>query len=208
VNSRTTLILAGIFLILGAYIYFVELQKSPEQISGQAPRPAPQVFDLANLDVTRLEIRDLKRAQQINLVRVAGAWQIEQTPPVAADTNRLNDIVDGFKHLQASRVFTDVTDLTQYGVLTGTLEARMISSDSKSYALTVGNKLPAGDSYYAIYTGGKQPLFVIATTLVDEWLGWFDKPPLQPTPAPTSTASPSLTPVPLLTPSVSATPTP
>jgi hypothetical protein len=72
----------------------------------------------------------------------------------------------------------------------------------------VGNKLPAGDSYYAIYTGSDKPLFVMATTLVDEWLTWFDKPPLQPTPVPTPTSAPSPTAAPLLTPTVGATPKP
>jgi hypothetical protein len=117
----------------------------------------------------------------------------------------VNDTVDGFAVLKAGRVFTDVTDLTQYGVLTGTLEARMIMRDSTPYAITVLNKTTAGDGYYAIYTGSKQaPLFIIASRLVDEWLGWFDNPPYPATPTPTFAPPPTVSATQTVSPTVAA----
>lgn len=219
-NARSTLITALIaipLLVLGYYLLFT----APEP-PGQPPRPAPRVFDLTSSQVARLELRDLVKSREIDLVRVDNAWQYEKPTTQIADASRVNDTVDGFAILQASRVFTDVTDLTQYGVLTGTLEARITMRDSTTYGITVGNKTFAGDSYYAIYTGSKQPpLFIIASRLPDEWLGWFDNPPYPPTPTPTApptpTASASQTPsatpispgiVPTILPGPVATPTP
>jgi len=174
------------------YIYFFELTKSPAQLA-QPPRPAPKVFNLGSSQVARLELRDLRRGLQIALVRVDNAWQFEKPTTQIADAARVNDTVDGFAILNASRVLTDVTDLNQFGVLTGTLEARMIMRDSTPYAMTVLNKTAAGDSYYAIYTGSKQaPVFIIASRLVDEWLSWFDNPPYPPTPTPTIPPPPTV----------------
>lgn len=191
-NSRTTLLIVGLFLIVLGYIYFVELPKTPAQL-GQPPRPAPKLFDLPSGQVARLELRDLRQGRQIALVRVDNAWQFEKPTTQIADATRVNDTVDGFAILNASRVLTDVTDLNQFGVLTGTLDARMIMRDSTAYGMTVLNKTVAGDSYYAVYTGSKQaPVFIIASRLVDEWLGWFDNPPYPPTPTPTFAPPPTV----------------
>lgn len=203
-NTRTTLIIVGLFLLVLGYVYFVEFPKTPTQL-GQPTRPAPRVFDLASGQVARLELRDLRRAREIQLVRVDKAWQFEKPTTQIADASRVNDTVDGFVILQASRVFTDVTDLSQYGVLTGTLEARMIMRDSSAYAITIGNKTASGDSYYAIYTGAKQaPVFIIASRLVDEWVGWFDNLPLPPTPTPTFVPPPTVSATPTVSPTVAA----
>jgi len=192
VNSRTTLIILGLFAAVLAYIYFFELNKTPAQLA-QPPRPAPKVFDLASGQVARLQLRDLRNGREIQLVRIDNAWQFEKPTTQIAEALRVNDTVDGFAILQASRVLTDVTDLNQFGILTGTLEARMIMRDSTAYAMTVLNKTTAGDSYYAIHSGSKQaPVFIIASRLVDEWLGWFDNPPYPPTPTPTRAPSPTV----------------
>lgn len=220
-NSRTTLLIVGLFLMVLGYIYFVELPKPPAPL-GQPPRPAPKVFDLASAQVARLELRDLRQGRQIALARVDNAWQFERPTTQIADAARVNETVDGFAVLSASRVLTDVTDLTQFGVLTGTLEARMITRDSTPYGVTVLNKTVAGDGYYAIYTGSNQaPVFIIASRMVDEWLGWFDNPPYPPTPTPTLpppptvSATPTVLPttvapgiVPTLLPNSAPTPTP
>lgn len=204
-NPRITLAVVALFLLALGYVYFVEAPKTPDQLSGQTPRPAPQVFQLASGQVQTLELRNLQTGQQFRMSRSGDTgWQIEKPESRAADKFRVEPIITGFAQLQATRVFTDVTDLTKYGVLTGTVEARVIMRDSTPWAITVGNKTPDGSGYYAIFTGAKTPLFIIGTSLVDEWLKWFDTPPFEPTPTPTFTATPPVT----ATPIPSATPTP
>lgn len=216
-NPRITLAVVALFLVALGYVYFVEAPKTEDQLSGRTPRPAPQVFQLGSGQVQTLELRNLRTGQQFRMSRSGDTgWQVEKPESRAADTFRVEPIIEGFAQLQASRVFTDVTDLTQYGVLTGTLEARVIMRDSTPWAITVGNKTTDGTGYYAIFTGAKTPLFIIGPSLIEEWLKWFDAPPFEPTPTPTLTATPpvsatpavSPTPVPSSTPTLLAAPSP
>ena len=110
----------------------------------------------------------------------------------------------------ATRVLTNVTDLAPYGFITPTLEIRVVMSDTKQYAITVGNKTPNGTSYYVVYTGDKSTVFLVNTSNIDEVKGWLDAPPYQPTPMPTFTPSPtpSVTDTPAATPAAIETPKP
>lgn len=210
-NPRITLGVVVLFLLALGYVYFVEAPKTPDQLSAQTPRPAPQVFQLASGQVQTLELRNLRTGQEFRMSRSGeNRWQIEKPESRAADLFRVEPIITGFAQMQASRVFTDVTDLNQYGVLTGTLDARMIMRDSTPWGITVGNKTTDGSGYYAIYTGTNTPLFIINTSLIEEWLKWFDTPPFEPTPTPTFTATPpvSATPIPSATPTLSSAPSP
>ena len=205
-NPRMTLGIVAVFLVVLGYVYLVELPKTPQQLSGQTPRPpSPQVFQLPSGQVQTLELRNLRTGNEIRATRSGeNSWQFEKPLSREADLFRVEPIITQFAQLEASRVFTDVTDLAQYGVLTGTLEARMILLDSTPYAITVGNKTPDGSSYYAILTGTKSPVYIIAGSLIDGWLTWFENPPYKPTPTPTFTETPPVS----ATPSASVTPTP
>ncbi len=209
-NPRITLVVVALFLLALGYVYFVEAPKTPDQLAGgRTPRPAPQVFQLPSGQVQTLELRNLRTGQEFRMTRSGeNSWQVEKPGSRPADLFRVEPIITGFAQLQAQRVFTDVTDLNQYGVLTGTLEARLIMRDSTPWAITVGNRTSEGGGYYAIFTGAKTPLFIISPSLIDEWLQWFDNPPYEPTPTPTFTATPPVSPTASATPAIlpSATP--
>lgn len=196
-NPRTTLILVVAAALLLGYVILVEAPKTPAQLGTPTTRPAPQVFDFKGSEVKTFELRDLRRGREFRMTRSDNGWQIDKPQEKPADTFRVEPNVTSFANLQASRVFTDVTDLAPFGFATPTLEARMIMSDTTSYAITVGNKTPDGSSYYVVYTGSNR-LFIIASRLADEWLSWFDSPPYEPTATPTRTAT-------LVTPTLSAT---
>ncbi len=203
-NPRITLVLVVAAVLLLGYVILVEAPKTPEQL-GTPTRPAPQVFNLKGSEVKTLELHDLRRGREFKVTRSDDGWKIEKPEEKPADTFRVEPNVTSLATLQASRVFTDVTDLAPFGFVTATLEARMIMSDTTPYAITVGNKTPDGSSYYVVYTGS-QRVFIIASRLVDEWLAWFDAPPYQPTPTPTFTATPPVTPTPSAAQTATTTP--
>lgn len=213
-KPRTTLIIAAIFLLLGGYIYFFELNKTPEQLSQQlgTPTATPQRYAIL-LDASQVksvEIADLRGPRLVKLTRTDTGWQVNQPIDKVADRFEVESAVGALTSLKATRVLTNVTDLGQYGFITPTLEVRLIMSDTKQYALTLGNKTPNGLAYYAVYTGDKSQIFLIDSSGIETVRNWLDTPPYEPTPTPTftPTATPSVTDTPAATSTPSATETP
>ncbi len=213
-KPRNTLIVVAVFAILLGYIYFFEINKTPEQLSAQlgTPTARPPIYALqfSPSDVASVQVSDLQAPRQVVVKRNGNQWQVTQPADKAADTLPVESAVSALSSLQASRVLTDVTDIAPYGLVTPTLEVRMVMSDTKQYAITVGGKTPNGSSYYVVYTGDKSKVFLVNTSSIDQVKAWLDTPPYQPTPTPTFTPSltPSVTDTPTLTPTPLVTETP
>ncbi|MBI5034612.1 MAG: DUF4340 domain-containing protein [Chloroflexi bacterium] len=213
-KPRNTLIVVAVFAVLVGYLYFFEINKTPEQLSAQlgTPTARPPVYALQfnSSEVASIQVSDLQAPRQVVIKRNGDQWQIAQPADKAADTFPVQSAVSALSSLQASRVLTDVTDLAPYGLVTPTLEVRLVMSDTKQYAITVGGKTPNGASYYVTYTGDKSRVFLVNTGSIDEVKAWLDTPPYQPTPTPTFTPSPtpSVTDTPAVTPTPPAAETP
>jgi hypothetical protein len=212
VNPRITLVVVALFVLLFGYVYFVELNKTPEQLGTPTPVAQPQVFQLNAKDVKSIEVRDLRAPRETKLTRTETGWTIDLPVQKAADSPTVDSTIGQLTTLQATRVLTNVTDLAPFGFVTATLEARLIMSDTTPYALTVGGQTPNGSDYYAVYTGDKSKVFIVSSATVTTLMGWLNTPPVEPTPMPTSTATPPVTPTaattPELTPAPALTPTP
>ncbi len=209
-NPRITLIVVALFVLLFGYVYFVEMNKTPEQLGTPTPVRQPQVFQLNAKDVKSVEVRDLRAPRQTKLTRTETGWTIDLPVQKAADSSTVESAVGQLTSLQATRVLTNVTDLAPFGFVTATLEARLIMSDTTPYAVTVGGKTPDGSDYYAVYTGDKSKVFIVSASTITTLLGWLDTPPVEPTPTPTPTvtAKPAATATPELTPVPAVAPTP
>jgi hypothetical protein len=198
VKPRNTLILVAVFAILAGYLYFVELNKTPEQISAAlgtpSPRPTQYIFQLDSNNIQRMEVTDLQSPLRTNFLRTDQGWKLTAPIEKMADQNKAVPLSSSMATLQATRVLTNVTNLAGFGLVTGTIEARMVMTDSTAYGITVGNKIPDGNGYYAAYTGDKSKVFIIDTSLVESLKSVLSNPPIEPPPTPTPTATPPVTP--------------
>lgn len=207
-KPRNTLIVVALFALLAGYMYFFEINKTPAQLSAQlgTPSATPPLYALQfdSTQVDSIQVSDLQAPRQVIVKRNGAAWQVLQPTQKTADGFPVETAISGFASLQASRILTSVTDLAPYGFVTPTLEIRMVMSDTKQYALTVGGKTPNGQNYYVTYTGDKKQVFLVSTNSIDEIKNWLDNPPYQPTPTPTFTPSPtpSITDTPIATPAL------
>ncbi|MBI4788504.1 MAG: DUF4340 domain-containing protein [Chloroflexi bacterium] len=206
-KPRNTLIVVALFALLLGYVYFVELDKTPEQLGTPAPTAQPAVLSLDPSNVNTIEIRDLRAAREIQITRNERNWQVVKPESKQADNNQVDSVLLQLTTLQASRVLTNVTDLAPFGFVTATLEARLVMSDTTPYALTVGNKTPDGSSYYVVYTGDRSKVYIVTSSWVETLIGWLNTPPYQPTPTPTFTPTPPETPTIASTEPITATPT-
>ncbi len=212
-NPRITLVVVVLFALLVGYVYMFELNKTPEQLGTPTPEVQPQVLQLNEDEVQAVEVRDLRFSREVRITRTQGGWQVEKPTLKAADGIQVDSTVSQLTKLQATRVLTDVKDLQTFGLRNATLEARLIMSDTRPFAITFGDKTPDGYNYYAVYTGDTSKVFIVSSYVVDDLVGWLDTPPYEPTPTPTFTPSPVPTPTVEATPGVTstwpaATPTP
>jgi hypothetical protein len=203
-KPQTTLIIVALFALLAGYVYFFEINKTPEQISAAlgtpTAKPPTYMVQVNSSDIKSIEVADLTAPRDVKLSRTETSWQLLKPADKAADRFSVESAVAGLASLKASRVLTDVINLGQYGLITPTLEARIVMSDSTQYAITVGGKTADARNYYATYTGDKTRVFLIEASSIDAIKTWLDAPPYEPTPVPT--------PVPIPTPVETATPTP
>ena len=193
-NSRNTLIVVALFVALFAYVWFVEAPKTPDQLATPT-KASPVVFQLSGMDVQSIEVRDLRTPRSVKITRVGSAWQVEQPAAKPGDSGSIDTILGQLVTLRATRVLTNVTDLAPFGFLTPTLEARLVMSNTTSYAITVGGKTPDQSNYYVTYTGDKQ-VFIVSSSTIDGISAWLDAPPYLPTPEPTIPLPPTDTPTP------------
>ncbi|MDE3089861.1 MAG: DUF4340 domain-containing protein [Chloroflexota bacterium] len=203
---RNTILLVALFALLFGYVWFVERPKTSEQLATPTT-PSPVVFKLDAASVKSIEVRDLQLSRQVKVTRAASGWQVEQPIAKPADSSRIDQELSQLATLNATRVLTDVTDLAPFGLVTPTLEARLVLSDTTPYAITVGNKTPDQSSYYVTYSGDKK-VFIVNSSAIDELLAWLNEPPYEPTPTPTFTPTPPVTPTAAATETITTTATP
>ena len=192
-NQRNTLILLAVFALLAGYVYFFELNKTPEQLNAQlgtpTARPQPYVFQLEVSKVKELLVRDLRDGREAQLTRTEKGWQILKPINATADAEKIDQALGYITTLQATRVLTNVTDIKQYGLANASLEIRLTMLDGAPFAITVGDKTADGASYYVAYTGSTNQVFIVSSFVLEGAKVLLDKPPLEPTPIPTPTAT-------------------
>lgn len=200
-NRRNTIILLVIFAALAAYVYYLQSRGggTAQALPTPSATPAP-VFDFVTDNAVKFQVSDLHQNQTVAVTRQGEGWHMEQPKDSATDPVRIGDALGTIAHLDSTRVLTDTTDLSAYGLITPTIEVRVTMSDTTQSLLQIGDATLDKSDYYALKGGDKQ-VYLISSSTVDTLRNYLDLPPYPPTP--------TLTPLPTLTPSItpSATPT-
>ncbi len=196
-KPRNTLIVVAVLAALLAYLYWVELPQTPEQLSARqgtpTVTPAPYMFQLSAADVQTIIITDLRFARAVTLTRVDNGWRVTRPEDKPANLNKVDATANALTNLQFTRALT-VTDLAPYGLAPAALEARIVMKDGAAYGLLLGKTTPDGSLYYAAYTGDKSKVYLVETSLGLSLHNLLDAPPFEPTATPTPTATPPVTP--------------
>ena len=196
-KPRNTLIVVAVLAALLAYLYFVELPQTPEQLNTRmgtpAATPASYMFQLNANDVQTIVITDLRFPRGVTLQRTDSGWRVTQPLDKPADQNKADATARALSSLQVMRTLT-VTDLAPYGLAPAWLEARIIMKDGAAYGILLGGTTPDSSLYYVTYTGDRSKVFLIETSLGLSLHSLLDAPPFEPTATPTPTVTPPVTP--------------
>ncbi len=141
---KTTIILAGVLLLLSAYLYFIETP---------GKRKAEQETKVFNLDWDKVSELRLRLGDEITVCikNNEGEWEI--TEPMKAEANQplVEDVVSSLKNLEINRVVeSSPKDLSLYGLAHPNAEATVKSAgEPEGVTLQFGWKGQVGDSLYA-----------------------------------------------------------
>jgi hypothetical protein len=185
-SFRTTWILLGILVVLGAGVYFFEIRPRPEASSLD---PNLQIWKLDKDAVNRV-VTMTGGQEQIMEKRADGLWYL-LPQDVRADYWRISGTLIRLSNMRGSRKITDTPrDLATYGLDQPKASLTLGLPDGESYTLLIGDKTPNDGGYYA-----KEPnndtVWLVGTFNVEDIERFVKEPALEPTPS--ASPQPSVT---------------
>ena len=141
---RNTLLLALVFLSLGAYLYFFELKKDP---AGKGEKLLP--FKEEEVDSLILSYPD----QEIRIKKESsGKWKITHPLEAAADESTVSDVLSALAATDIERTIEkkpSAEDLQAFGLDNPKVKVSIALHKAKTLpAVLVGAKTPVGNSSY------------------------------------------------------------
>ncbi len=191
-KPRTTLILAGVFLALLAYVYWGEIRR-PASEGETTPTPEP-LISLDAGQVVGITVRGGEQETRLSR-EPEGAWQIDAPTPGPADASRVSQFLARLTNLTPTRTLDEPGPLQDYGLTEPELQVTLSLSDGSTHVLLIGAANPFDTAHYA-QVQGREGVHLVSALLVESAQEMLDTPPVPPTPTPTSepTATPTATP--------------
>lgn len=143
-GGRSLLILLVVALGLGAYIYFVEMDRDPG--AGEARERA---FSVDAADISEVEVRPAS-ADPVSLRRTGDHWAL--TAPVVAPADRatIDSMVSTLSTMEIDRVVDEnATDLDQFGLEAPRTAVVFRTTSGATHTLRLGNQTPTQSGIYA-----------------------------------------------------------
>lgn len=160
-KARGLLIAVSALLVLSGLVYW---SNRAEQAKEGQPDPdaPPQILDLAQDQIARVEIRKAGSDATVLEKGESGEWRITAPEPLLADQTAVTSMVGTLSSLASNRLVEEkIEDTAAFGLETPQLEVVVGSADTTK-TLRIGDETPTGGNYYAM-TDGDQRLFTLAS---------------------------------------------
>lgn len=160
---RPTIILLVIFAALLALAFYLRENPQPSEAS-LTPSPTPYVEVLDGIDSGEIIGFTLKEAQGNEIVvtrNAEGAWQLENSDQEPLEPGKIEQIR---AQIAAMRVMTflpedNTLDPGALGLNAPSYTITVRSNSDRQDVITVGNKTPTGNGYYA-QVNGQAPIVI------------------------------------------------
>lgn len=155
---RNTLILGVILLALGAYVYFVELEKARKE----AQKKLLVTFDKDKVEEVTLTYPD----REINLKKdAAGKWTITKPLNAEADDTTVKNLISAIAECEVEKVLDEVPqELSLYGLDSPGATVKVKLKDGQEVpTLFVGKTTPVGFKTY-VRKGDEKKIFLTSSS--------------------------------------------
>lgn len=177
---RNTLILLTALVLLGAFVYFVEIRGQ------KAPPEEPPFMEFAIPDAARFRVETREGLRMVSTRRGKGSeWEMEEPYQAEGDSARLEGALVRLSTVKPGRVLTETAvSFAPFGLDDPWLTVEVKLQDGSVHSLEVGDQTPDQASYYARRDGERAVLLMESAT-VAQLKGLISAPPEKPTPVPT-----------------------
>jgi len=159
VTPRATLILAGLVVVIAAYIFAVDRPQA------QRAELASHLVQLKRADITGITITTAN--QTVELSRTDPThWQITRPIQTPAASLSVSDFLDAVTGIVPQRTLSGATDLAAYGLDRPTVRVTLRTSGGRSVTVELGKPSPVGNALYAKLDPGTS-LYVVDSTAKD-----------------------------------------
>jgi hypothetical protein len=155
---RSFIVLLVIAAGLGAYIYFVESKRNPNE-----PATREKVFSIDASAIRTLDVKT-ESGDQTKLEKTGDTWTIVAPVKAIADTTEVSGMASSLASLEIQRVVDEKpADYAQYGLVTPRIEIGFTTgTGSAEQRLQIGSKTPTGGDMYARLAGQDRVFLVPA----------------------------------------------
>jgi hypothetical protein len=157
---RSFLALVVVLAGLGAYLYFVESKKSPEEDAEKKEK----VFGAVEADKLEEIIVKSESGERTTLRKAGADWQIVAPVTAQPDSAEVAGLTSNLSTLEIQRVVDEnAPDLKEYGLAEPRVQV-MFKAAGQTRTLNIGNKTPPGTDLYAT-VGDQKKVFLISSYL-------------------------------------------
>jgi len=143
---KNTLILLVIFIILGAYVYFVEIKKHRKD--EQVEKESKKVFTLVKDSINTLIFKNL--SQEFSLKKEQNEWKITHPLETEADNSTINSMLTSLINAEKDKVFNVMPkDLFQFGLDKRSTVIQVSVTTGESDSIRIGDDTPVGSYVFA-----------------------------------------------------------
>ena len=163
-GGRSFLILVVVALGLGAYIYFVESKREPNDL---AANKKDKVFTTDSAKFEEVEVHAAS-GEVTALKKVNGLWEIVKPESLPTDSSEIGSVLSTLDTLEVQRVVDEhPANPAEFGLAPARFSvAFKVAGDPAMKRLEIGKKTPTGSDLYARVEG--QPrIFLISAYLED-----------------------------------------
>ena len=159
-RGTSHLFLLVVFVTLGLYVYFVELERPP---ASEMP-PNESLVDVATEDFAHLIITTNGEETVLEQSEDRNEWRLTAPVTALADETQVSSITSALSTLQIQRVVAeDVVDFTPFGLDAPTVEVGFVTSGgSLTERLLIGDSTPTGAERYAMLADSGRVVLVAA----------------------------------------------
>jgi hypothetical protein len=149
---RGLLVAVVLLVALGVGLYFSNKEKAAEASKPSADTP-PKILALNDADLTKIVIKK-KGADETDLEKTNGKWQITAPKPYPADQDAASQLATSAATVTSDRVVEDkASNLSAYGLNSPSIEVDVTAKNGKVSKLLIGDDTPTNSGSYAMLEG-------------------------------------------------------